>query len=68
MKGTYTVKAIERDRFRVSKHGIAKDKGGRMVGVSAWDTSTPYYLADEIMREEYPGCDIIVIDNNYQAT
>ncbi len=58
---SYTVLAIERDRTQVSRHGISRLLGGRVVAADTWfwpDTET--YIAEEISREQNPGCRIVI--------
>jgi len=58
---TYKVKAIETEQFGVSRHGVRTRKGGHVAGVETFDyLFTPFYLADEIMRERFPNCDIVI--------
>lgn len=58
---TYTVKAIERDSIRVSRHGISCNKGGRVLSIQTWQyPDTPYYLSTEIMQHEFPSAQIVI--------
>lgn len=54
--------AVECESIRVSRHGIAKRAGGRVVARETFDHDfTPYYMAEEQMREWYPDCRIVIV-------
>lgn len=58
----FQVIAVTRDELRVSRHGIAKTKGGRIVSCESFEfPDTPYYLAFEMVRDEHPECEISII-------
>jgi len=58
---TYKVKAIRLPHFGVSRHGISSTKGGEIAGIETFDyLFTPFYMADEIMHERFPDCEIII--------
>lgn len=63
----YIVKAREKEAIRISRHGIAKRAGGRILGQEVFQfPDTPYYMACEMMRDQYPGAEIILISKEVQ--
>lgn len=56
----YTLQAVApAGKIQVSQHGISKTKNE--VVLDEWDFETyfhPFYLGFEVMREEFPNCEI----------
>jgi hypothetical protein len=63
MSATQDFKVIAKSRsaLRVSKHGISMDKGGAILHEETFQfPHTPYYLACEIIQDQFPNCEVLV--------
>lgn len=61
MNVKFEVRAVEPEQLQVSRRGISFRQGGRVVATEVFEfPHTPYYLAEEIVRDEHPGCKIVL--------
>ncbi len=59
MSYPFKVIAITQSRFAVTRHSISTSKGGEFVASESFTwPETPVWMAEEMMRERFPKCDV----------
>lgn len=62
MTKKYQVVAVSQPELRISRHGINETKGGEELSRQNFQfPDTPYYLACEMVQDEFPKARVSVI-------